>query len=837
MPTITNVNDLVINTVENQEVYDYMLANNLVKDNELYVVEGDDEGGSSGGGNYEQHAWHKKGYSYNTYKTVFVKQPLEAEVVLMDALDSSITDTSVSVYYSTSATITDESITLNSPYSVTCGRTGAPAYYVIPISTDSFVSTGGGTGVLISRLNSLANQSSGVYIKTSLSDKVYHVVVTTGSANPFSGTSSTWQSGYFTNLKLAGGTPAQASNIDSGSYGASTVLDEVIDTYEGIDEVLYSSSRDAYTEGDDGKGLIYTYLGIPSEVAPLGARYGLHAWQKRGYVYSEYAIEEKTFSGTVNLLEPTETTSGNGYCQNHYVVKVTNKEPTINIKGAWVFSDVRTFDLTYNVTGSPAAGGVSVTVSVVDSQGEITAGSAFMSYLQSEITNNGSIYIQSGENSVTEDVYRVSDTRSIMQTSVNFYVGGNNNYYPAYRIVGNTISGDTCPYFSLSIVEENQVRTYEGVEEIVYSTTRDAFVEGDNENGLSYKYLGIPADSAPLGSTYGMHCWRRYGFEYTRWDITSKPINTSVTLASYSSGQNIPSGSFTIAKTLIDATDGVWNLDSPTKYYYSGYSGYNNTSSWVYSIQFKDESGTVVDFAAICRAAAPSGLYILNDATDDLYYIWNASQIFQNSSSSSGSFGLQPYYTYVGGVSSYEYPLLYSKTLAEHVDKYKDHVADLVYSVNRNAYPEGETPEGLKYQYCGVPAYYVPLKVNASPNSTPAPYSLREQNSQSGNLACIEESYEGTGTSADVQITLPFKPVQMLLWSVCNSSTRLYTILPNQGIGFISETESFEVSSIDNGDGTYTIELYKQVSDSSTINVFSKDTNTTYYYSVIGEII
>ena len=41
MPTIKNINNLVINQVENQEVYEYMQANGLVNDDELYLVEGE----------------------------------------------------------------------------------------------------------------------------------------------------------------------------------------------------------------------------------------------------------------------------------------------------------------------------------------------------------------------------------------------------------------------------------------------------------------------------------------------------------------------------------------------------------------------------------------------------------------------------------------------------------------------------------------------------------------------------------------------------------------------------------------------------------------------------
>ena len=40
MPTTKNINDLVINKIENQEVYDYLVQNNLINEDELYLVQG-----------------------------------------------------------------------------------------------------------------------------------------------------------------------------------------------------------------------------------------------------------------------------------------------------------------------------------------------------------------------------------------------------------------------------------------------------------------------------------------------------------------------------------------------------------------------------------------------------------------------------------------------------------------------------------------------------------------------------------------------------------------------------------------------------------------------------
>ena len=43
MSTEKNLNNLVINKVESQEVYNYMKANSLINEDELYLVEGENE--------------------------------------------------------------------------------------------------------------------------------------------------------------------------------------------------------------------------------------------------------------------------------------------------------------------------------------------------------------------------------------------------------------------------------------------------------------------------------------------------------------------------------------------------------------------------------------------------------------------------------------------------------------------------------------------------------------------------------------------------------------------------------------------------------------------------
>ena len=43
MPTTKDLNNLVINKIESQEVYDYMVQNNLINDDELYLIQGEEQ--------------------------------------------------------------------------------------------------------------------------------------------------------------------------------------------------------------------------------------------------------------------------------------------------------------------------------------------------------------------------------------------------------------------------------------------------------------------------------------------------------------------------------------------------------------------------------------------------------------------------------------------------------------------------------------------------------------------------------------------------------------------------------------------------------------------------
>jgi hypothetical protein len=66
-------------------------------------------------------------------------------------------------------------------------------------------------------------------------------------------------------ITLCGGTNAATGMTYKNTTISATRTGALITTYEGIDEIVYTSTKNAFTPGDNGKGLIYTYYGIPSE--------------------------------------------------------------------------------------------------------------------------------------------------------------------------------------------------------------------------------------------------------------------------------------------------------------------------------------------------------------------------------------------------------------------------------------------------------------------------------------------------------------------------------------------------------------------------------------------
>jgi hypothetical protein len=75
MATSKEIANLVINKVESQAVYDYMVENNLVNDDELYLIEGDssDDGGQIFVATYDVTTFEEIKEAHNAGKVCFCK--------------------------------------------------------------------------------------------------------------------------------------------------------------------------------------------------------------------------------------------------------------------------------------------------------------------------------------------------------------------------------------------------------------------------------------------------------------------------------------------------------------------------------------------------------------------------------------------------------------------------------------------------------------------------------------------------------------------------------------------------------------------------------------------
>jgi hypothetical protein len=193
------------------------------------------------------------------------------------------------------------------PYTalVTTETSVVPFRLNIPTTRDTEVTVSNGIDSLINRLRELAMSSTGVYIKTSKSPTLYHVYIKNTMGMAITGTTSS--NGYST-LDLNGALDVSLGTVATVEY--IQTIDQTITTHVGISELLYSPNRSAYTDGDDGQGLRYTYLGIPADTVPLGANFGRHCWRKQGYAYNEYEITHTNLTANVDLFGGINGASG-----------------------------------------------------------------------------------------------------------------------------------------------------------------------------------------------------------------------------------------------------------------------------------------------------------------------------------------------------------------------------------------------------------------------------------------------------------------------------------------------------------------------------------------------
>lgn len=250
-------------------------------------TEVDNKLSTSGGGKFDQHCWLKEGYSYYNYDTTPSWSTQSTAVTLTDPFMST-----PYITLCTNLTITEANGKVKFSGNV---RHLYVSYY---LTTDDI-----GDPIWEISINDSADQVEDINDLVSLLenyDDGAGYVITGLNEDPSKVSSTDTLSA--TNLQVAQGTvniyqmrnkgsSAIGVTSDSAMTGPGTgvyayyesiellanslkklnapTAGEIVDTYEGVREVVYSSTSDAYTEGDNGAGLIYTYYGIPSESLPL----------------------------------------------------------------------------------------------------------------------------------------------------------------------------------------------------------------------------------------------------------------------------------------------------------------------------------------------------------------------------------------------------------------------------------------------------------------------------------------------------------------------------------------------------------------------------------------
>jgi hypothetical protein len=115
-------------------------------------------------------------------------------------------------------------------------------------------------------------------------------------------------------------------------------------TYANVDELIYTSTENAYTPGDNGAGLIYTYLGIPKETVPKASGYGMHCWRKTGYSYPIISITNTNKTTALTFVNTASMSVGN------YGAIFAGYNVTLNSSNKITIASPRVFTITYTPT-------------------------------------------------------------------------------------------------------------------------------------------------------------------------------------------------------------------------------------------------------------------------------------------------------------------------------------------------------------------------------------------------------------------------------------------------------------------------------------------------------
>jgi hypothetical protein len=668
------------------------------------------------GRKYGQHCWHKKGYIYNTYKYVTSILPLASKVPVVSSTTLPNYDT---IIIGTDATINDEGMwQLTNPRTIvyTIGQSSTvPVEPALKIVSDSGndITTG---AALLTHLNNAA--AAGIYIVTGY-NMYQNTILYAEGTNVFSSLYGS-QYGTMGGIELS----TQGKHVVKAK-----VIDKIVDTYADVDEILYSNSRDTYRdqEGDNGEGIELIYVGIPSEELPKGGAYERHAWHKEGYAYTEWGLANTpiTSKKLIPLTDPAQSNLtgfmiGTGLSVNNITGELTLKSP-------------QTY--TFKWTGSNYSPPLPVTI--YDSNGDEIPVGDLVSTLQKIAASDTGLYAVLGSSLELATVYFTNnrDTIADTTTSMSITAGGSTSSISVQCVGIKTYQNYTTdgnPYVEgVSAVQAVKngatVTTYEDIDEVIYTSSRYAYEEGDNGQGLIYTYLGVPAQQCPLGDKFEQYCWRRQGYGYYHTDITE----TSASFSLFHTSEESSSSSFIVGTALSVGLDGEWSLAGQEKFtwvsgpstsqsYTASAPGYTYTHVTVTnvtkgtspltlaSVGGSGDTRTWFEIYIDDLLAANNGEIYIAIPADDL----EKASIYKIKSSTARGVGYlgmnDPYnvtwrYGYFTMSFMYAYKCAKSTTSDDYMNQYVG-IDELIYTRKKDAFSAGDNGNGLIYTYYGIPA-------------------------------------------------------------------------------------------------------------------------------------
>lgn len=276
-----------------------------------YVDEAVSNNSSSGDGKYGQHCWHRRGYSYGLYSTSPSYTTPNSNLRIADGCllpyiyitlfkNISITESTGAVtisgdlrhlHLSTDQTYDD----IGDPIDLLVIDDSSNKIDSIEELADLLKSYDDGEGYIalgIARSPDDVNTSSTISITNyQLAKKSVQIF------KLYNKSSSLIYLGSDNYTPMGGGLTRYYQYIELTGSGLrelkAPTITTTVDTYADVNDLVYSSQEDAYIEGDNGQGLIYRYLGVPSDYLPLNTQLKSGTYTGTGTTYCELIFDFK----------------------------------------------------------------------------------------------------------------------------------------------------------------------------------------------------------------------------------------------------------------------------------------------------------------------------------------------------------------------------------------------------------------------------------------------------------------------------------------------------------------------------------------------------------------